>query len=86
MHIVTKFLIVFAAVLSMILAGLTIAYTSNAGALREAVQLAENKASQASAQASALTAASASERESLQQKINDLEGALQQAVTRTADL
>lgn len=86
MHIVTKFLIVFAAVLSMILAGLTIAYTSNAGTLREAVQLSENKASQASAQASAVTAASAAERESLQQKINDIETALQQAVSRTADL
>lgn len=86
MHIVTKFLIVFAAVLSMLLAGLTIAYTSNAGALREAVQLAENKASQASAQASAVTATSASERESLNQKIAALEAALQQAVSRTADL
>lgn len=86
MHIVTKFLIVFAAVLSMVLAGLTIAYTSNAGTLRRAVQLAEHKASQAAAQAAAVTASSASERESLQQKINDLETALQQATGRLADL
>lgn len=86
MHIVTKFLIVFAAVLSIVLAGLTIAYTSNAGTLREAVQLSENKASQAVAQAAALTASTAAERESLQQKINSLETSLQQAVTRTADL
>lgn len=86
MHIVTKFLIVFAAVLSMVLAGLTIAYTSNAGALRRAVQLAENKASQAAAQAAAVTASAAAERESLQQKINDLETALQQATARASDL
>lgn len=86
MHIVTKFLVIFAAVLSMILAGLTIAYTSNAGALREAVKLSENKASQATAQASAVTASAAAERQSLQQKINELETAMQQAVTRTADL
>jgi uncharacterized phage infection (PIP) family protein YhgE len=85
-HIVTKFLVVFAAVLSMLLSGLTIAYTSNAGALREAVQLAENKASAASAQAASVTAQGATERESLQQKINELESALQQAVSRTSDL
>lgn len=85
-HIVTKFLVVFAAVLSMILAGLTIAYTSNAGALKEAIQLSENRASQASGQAAAVTAAAASERESLQQKINELETALQQAVASTAAL
>ncbi|MDX2116117.1 MAG: hypothetical protein SFZ24_10945 [Planctomycetota bacterium] len=86
MHIVTKFLIVCAAVLSMLLAGLTIAYTSNAGTLRSAVRLSENRATQAEAQARSVTAAAAQERESLQQKINDLETAVQQAVSRMADL
>ncbi len=86
MHIVTKFLVVFAAVLSMVLAGLTIAYTSNATSLADAVRLAENKAAQAAAQAGAVTASTAAERQSLQDKIASLESALEQAVTRTADL
>lgn len=86
MHIVTKFLVVFAAVLSLILSGLTIAYTSNAHALREGIQLALNEKAQALSQAGAVTASSAAEKESLNQKIAELETALQQAVTRTADL
>lgn len=86
MHIVTKFLVVFAAVLSLLLSGLTIAYTSNAHALREGIQAAQNEKAQALSQAGAVTAAAAAERESLQAKISELETALQQAVTRTADL
>lgn len=86
MHIVTKFLVVFAAVLSMLLAGLTIAYSSNAAAVRSALQIAENKASQAASQTAGVTAASALERQSLQEKINTLEGSLLQATNSLSDL
>lgn len=86
MHIVTKILIVIAAVLSVLLSGLTIAYTSNASTLRNVVSLSESKANQASAQAAAVTAASAGERESLQQKITELETARLQAVNSLSEL
>ena len=43
MHIVTKILVVFCAVLSLLLAALTMAFASNAQALRDNYKNAENE-------------------------------------------
>lgn len=86
MHIVTKFLVIFAAVLSILLAGLSIAYTSNAERLVSEVRLERDRATKAEGQAAAVTSASAGERESLQAKLLELETALRQAADSTNDL
>lgn len=86
MHIVTKFLVIFAAVLSILLAGLSIAYTSNAERLVNEVRLERDRATKAEGQAAAVTSASAGERESLQAKLLELETAMRQAADSSNDL
>ncbi|MCA9294425.1 MAG: hypothetical protein KDA20_11490 [Phycisphaerales bacterium] len=61
MHILTKFFVIIAAMLSVLLAGLSIAYTSNADALRQAVVTERMKAQEAAAAASAATAGAGEE-------------------------
>jgi predicted RNase H-like nuclease (RuvC/YqgF family) len=53
-HIVTKILMVFCAVLSLVLAALTMAYTANAGALKASINAERNAASAARTSASAM--------------------------------
>lgn len=84
MHIVTKFLVIFAAVLSILLAGLSIAYTSNADKIVSELNVERDRAAKADAQAASVTAAMAGEREALQKKIGDLEAALSQATGSTS--
>jgi len=86
LHIVTKFLVIFAAVLSILLAGLSIAYTSNAERLVNEVRLERDRATKAEGQAAAVTSASAGERESLQAKLLELETALRQTADSSNDL
>ncbi|MBN8644764.1 MAG: hypothetical protein J0L61_05920 [Planctomycetes bacterium] len=73
MHILTKFLVIMAAVLAILLSGLSIAYSSNAQRLREAVDNERKTAEAAKATAAETTAQSAAERESLEQKISALQ-------------
>ena len=86
MHIVTKFLVVFAAALSILLAGLSIAYTSNADRIVAELQVERDRAAKADAQAGAVTAAAAAERETLQSKITTLESSLSSATSVQSDL
>ncbi|MBL0926814.1 MAG: hypothetical protein IBJ11_04070 [Phycisphaerales bacterium] len=88
MHILTKFLVVVAAVLSVLLSGLAIAYTSNADRLKAEVLAERAKAAEAVARAGDTTTQSLAERESmlsensklqqtittLKEQINKLEG------------
>ncbi len=76
MHILTKFLVIMAAVLAVLLSGLTIAYSSNAQRLREAVDNERKSAEAAKAAAGEVTAQAAAERESLNKKIEDLNASL----------
>jgi len=75
-HILTKFLVIMAAVLAILLSGLSIAYSSNAQRLRDAVDNERKSAEAAKAAAAEVTAQSAAERESLNKKIEDLQASL----------
>lgn len=86
MHIVTKFLVVIAAILSMLLAGLAIAYSYNADRIVSELTIQKDRAAKADAQAAAVTSQAAAERESLQQKISALEASLQEATGKVASL
>jgi predicted nucleic acid-binding Zn-ribbon protein len=86
LHIVTKFLVVLAAVLAILLAGLSIAYTSNADRIVGDLSVERDRAAKAEGQAAAVTAAAAGEREALQAKIAELENALAQANASMSDL
>lgn len=86
MHIVTKFLVVIAAILSMLLAGLAIAYSYNADRIVTELTIQKDRAAKADGQAAAVTSQAAAERESLQQKIGALEASLQEATGKVASL
>jgi len=86
LHILTKFLVVFAAVLSVLLAGLSIAYTSNADRIVSEYNIERDRAAKAEGQAAAVMATAAAERESLQKKIADLEASLQSATDAMASI
>lgn len=83
MHIVTKVLVVVAAVLSVLLAGLAISYASNADRLVAELKLERDKTAKAEAQASASTASAAAQVEDVMNKIKALESTNQ---TLTASL
>ncbi len=68
MHILTKFLVIMAAVLAVLLSGLSIAYSSNAQRLREAIDNERKMAEAAKATANEATAAAAAERQALNDK------------------
>jgi hypothetical protein len=86
LHIVTKFLVVIAAILSMLLAGLAIAYSYNADRIVTELTIQKDRAAKADAQAAAVTSQAAAERESLQQKMSALEASLQEATGKVASL
>lgn len=86
MHIVTKVLVIVAAVLSVLLAGLSIAYTSNADRLVRDIRGERDRAAKAEAQVAEVNAQADSERNSLQQKITALEGAIAALTTEAAKL
>lgn len=86
MHIVTKFLVLMAAVLSVLLSGLTIAYTSNASRLVQDHKDSRAALAKAEGQAASVTAAAAGERESQQSKIAALEATLQESAGRMSSL
>ncbi len=71
MHILTKFLVIMAAVLAILLSGLSIAYSSNAQRLRDAVDNERKTAEAAKATAGEVTAQAAAERDSLTKKIDE---------------
>jgi archaellum component FlaC len=79
LHILTKFLVILAAVLSVLLSGLAIAYTSNAERLVTEISVEKARASEAQALSAASAADLARVRESLEQKISALESELTQA-------
>lgn len=76
MHILTKFLVIMAAVLAILLSGLSIAYSSNAQRLRESVDNERKTAEAAKAAAADVTAQAAAERESLNAKLGELQTAM----------
>ncbi|MBC7834288.1 MAG: hypothetical protein H7Y88_04205 [Phycisphaerales bacterium] len=69
MHTVTKFLIVACAVLSLLLAALTMAYTSNAGAITDSIAQERATAQEARANEAAALAQSGEERNNLRLSI-----------------
>lgn len=86
MHIVTKILVILATILSVLLAGLSIAYTSNAQRIKGELRTERQRATAAEATASEAAQAGAAEREVLQEKIATLEASLQEATSRLAGL
>ena len=78
MHVLTKFLVVLAAVLCVLLSGLAIAYTSNADRLVSAVQAERSAAESARAALTQVSAAAALDRENAARDRSALEGQLSQ--------
>lgn len=78
MHILTKFLVIFAALLGILLSGLSVAYTSNAERLREEIAKAQSLSKALEAQQAAEQAASAREREQLDAQIGELQSRITQ--------
>lgn len=78
MHILTKFLVIIAALLSVLLSGLTIAYSANTQAVRERLQTEIDKANAAQAATAEALSTQARERESLEQERSSLQTALTQ--------
>lgn len=72
MHILTKFLVVFAAVLSVFLAALTIAYSANAERITQSLSGEQSLRAQATAALAAQTAQSQSETTRLNSQIQQL--------------
>ena len=71
---------------SILLAGLSIAYTSNAQRIKQELRTERQRATAAEATATEATQAGAAEREVLQQKIATLEASLQESTSRLAGL
>ena len=76
MHILTKFLVIMAAILAVVLSSLTIAYTSNAQRLRDEISSERQAKANADAAAGEARAAAATEREASDKKIGDLNAAI----------
>lgn len=79
MHIATKILLVFCAILSLLLAALTMAYASNASAIRVSLRNEQALRTQALADAQAQVAQAASQRAEAEGKLRAMETELGQA-------
>lgn len=77
MHILTKFLVIMAAVLAILLSGLSIAYSSNAQRLREAIDAERANAAAASGTAASEMAAHATIRDEFEAKLKSLSESVQ---------
>lgn len=86
MHIVTKVLVVVAAVLSVLLAGLSIAYTSNADRISREIRTERDRSAKAEAQVAEINAQADSERSALQQKVSALESVITTLTTDSSKL
>ena len=86
MHILTKVFIVFAAVLSLVLSVLTMAYAYNADTIRSQYTDALQQAATAKADAEAKTSAYADTSARQQQQVSELQGLLADLEARNADL
>ncbi|MDQ7014700.1 MAG: hypothetical protein Q9O74_12535 [Planctomycetota bacterium] len=86
MHILTKVFIVFAAVLSLVLSVLTMAYAYNADTIRSQYTDALQQAATAKADATAQKSAYADTSARQQQQISELQGLLADLDARNADL
>lgn len=86
MHIVTKFLVVIAAILSMVLAGLAIAYSHNADRIVAELKIQRDRAAKSDATAAAEGTQRAAESQSLQDKIKALEASLQEQTAKVTSL
>lgn len=78
MHILTKFLVIIAALLSVLLSGLTIAYSANMTSVLEQFRAERDKVAAANAAAAEALSAQSRERESLEQERSSLQTALTQ--------
>ncbi len=85
-HILTKVFIVFAAVLSLVLSVLTMAYAYNADTIRSQYTDALQQAATAKADAEAKTSAYADTSARQQQQVSELQGLLADLEARNADL
>ncbi len=86
MHIVTKILMVFCAVLSLLLAALTMAYAANANALKASINAERNAASAAKSTANAQLAEHANEMNTQTARLTAIDNSLNQAKARVAAL
>lgn len=86
MHILTKLLVVLAAVLSVLLSGLTIAYTSNAEALRSAIDRSQARAVAAETDARESIRREAAARDNLERQIESIQTTLAESRSAVNDL
>ncbi len=86
MHVLTKFLVVLAAVLSVLLSGLAIAYTSNADRIVSELRTAESAAQAARAAASEAAQVHERDLQSVQSEKSELQQELAQARERNSQL
>ncbi len=86
MHIVTKILIVFVAILSLLLSALTMAYSANAGALAQAVRSETNRRAAVENEMQAMAGARGVELASAEDKRKALEGQVSAAQSTIAQL
>ncbi|MEM8834543.1 MAG: hypothetical protein AAGD00_01870 [Planctomycetota bacterium] len=86
MHIVTKFLVVLGAVLSILLSGLAVAYTKNAGDLRNAYEAERSAKDAAIAAKQRSDTEAASLRSSQQAEVSRLNDALSEKTDEVSDL
>jgi len=86
LHIVTKFLVVIAAILSMVLAGLAIAYSHNADRIVAELNIQRDRAAKSDATAAAEASQRAAESQSLQDKIKAIEASLQEQTAKVTSL
>jgi len=78
LHILTKFLVIIAALLSVLLSGLTIAYSANMTSVLEQFRAERDKVAAANAATAEALSAQSRERESLEQERSSLQTALTQ--------
>lgn len=86
MHILTKFLVVIATVLTVLLSGLTITFESNAQRLRDAIGEERARADAAEARGQSALAAVAAEREQLREELAARDSTITQLRDRTSSL
>ncbi len=79
MHIITKFLVILASVLAVLLAGLTVAYTANADRIVDELQQARNTATAEKTRADSVERRVAANTDSLMQEKQAFETAAQRA-------
>ncbi len=86
MHAVTKILVVFAVVLSILLSALTVAFSANAERIRGQYQAIEARANSVQSQLQSAEGRHAEDRANLQREIDGVNGRLNEAISERSSL